>query len=92
VVYVSLKNTLRALEGAIHFNSTLEEIYRALTFEQVPKTWLKFSYPTSKNLALFLTNMKERTSFIRQWLSDKHPVTYWLPGFFDPKSFLAMVL
>jgi len=33
VVYVSLKNTLKALEGVIHINNVLEEIYKALTFE-----------------------------------------------------------
>ena len=68
VIYVSLKNTLKALEGVIHINNVLEEIYRALTFEYVPKTWFKYSYPCFKSLSLYLSNLKERTSFIRDWL------------------------
>ncbi len=83
VIYVSLKNTLKALEGVIHINSVLEEIYKALTYEYVPKTWFKYSYPSFKSLSLFLINLKERTSFIRSWLADKHPFNFWLPGFFD---------
>jgi hypothetical protein len=57
VIYVSLKNTLKALDGIIHMNSVLEEIYFALTLEQVPGTWLKYSYPTFKSLAIFLDNL-----------------------------------
>jgi len=30
--------------------------------------------------------------FIRQWLSENHPFNFWLPGFFDQKSFFTMVL
>lgn len=80
---MSLKNTLKALEGVIHINTVLEEIYKALTYEYVPKTWFKYSYPSFKSLSLFLINLKERTSFIRSWLADKHPFNFWLPGFFD---------
>ena len=92
VIYVSLKNTLKALEGVIHINTVLEEIYKALTYEQVPRTWFKYSYPTFKSLGLFLTNLKEKVTFIREWLNDKHPTNFWLPGFFDQQSFLTMLL
>jgi dynein heavy chain len=83
VIYVSLKNTLKALEGVIHINQVLEDIYKALTLEQVPMIWLKYSYPSFKQLGTFLSNLKERVSFIRFWLNDKHPFNFWLPGFFD---------
>ena len=83
VIYVSLKNTLKALEGVIHINNVLEEIYKALTYEYVPKTWYKYSYPSFRSLGNFLVNLKERVSFIRQWLNGSHPFSFWLPGFFD---------
>ena len=83
VIYVSLKNTLKALEGVIHINNVLEEIYKALTYEYVPRTWYKYSYPCFKSLSQFLANLKERIGFIRDWLTNTHPFNYWLPGFFD---------
>lgn len=33
VIYVSLKNTLKALDGVITMNQTLESIFTALTLE-----------------------------------------------------------
>ena len=36
VIYITLKNTLKALEGVMHINPQLEEVYRSLTYEHVP--------------------------------------------------------
>lgn len=37
VIYITLKNTLKALEGVMHINPLLEEVYRSLTYEHVPE-------------------------------------------------------
>lgn len=68
VIYLSLKNTLQALEGVIHINQALEEIHRSLTYEHVPTTWFKYSYPTYKSLSLYLSNLADRVTFIRSFL------------------------
>jgi dynein heavy chain len=64
VIYLSLKNTLKALEGVIHINSALEEVHRSLTLEHVPETWNKYSYPSFKSLGLFLSNLTKKVAFI----------------------------
>jgi dynein heavy chain len=71
VIYVSLKNTLKALEGVIHINANLEEVYKSLTYEHVPHTWHKYCYPTFKSLSLFLSNLQDRVAFIQSFLNDK---------------------
>jgi dynein heavy chain, axonemal len=68
VVYLSMKNTLKALEGVIHINSALEDVYRSLTYEHVPSTWYKYCYQPYKSLPLFLENLKDRVEFIRSFL------------------------
>lgn len=68
VIYVSLKNTLKALEGVAHINDTLDSIYSDITFGKVPSSWLKYSYPTFGSLAIFLSNLQERISFFKEWI------------------------
>ena len=84
VIYISLRNTLQALDGVTHITQVLEDIYFALTYEHVPKRWFKYCYPTfTADLPLFLANLRDRVEFFRGWIAHGHPVQYWLPGFFD---------
>ena len=92
VIYVSLKNTLKALEGVAHINPTLESIYSDITFGKVPSSWLKFWYPTFDSLPIFLSNLQDRILFFRGWIDWGHPQNFWLPGFFDQKSFVTTLL
>jgi len=89
---VSLKNTLKALEGVAHINKTLESIYSDITYGKVPSSWLKFCYPTFDSLAIFLNNLQDRISFFRGWIECGHPQNFWLPGFYDQKSFVTTLL
>lgn len=92
VIYVSLKNTLKALEGVAHINPTLESIYSDITYGRVPGSWLKFCYPTFDSLPIFLSNLQDRILFFRGWIDWGHPQNFWLPGFFDQKSFVTTLL
>lgn len=92
VIYVSLKNTLKALEGVAHINKTLESIYSDITYGKVPTSWLKFSYPTFDSLPIFLSNLQDRISFFKGWIDWGHPQNFWLPGFYDQKSFVTTML
>lgn len=65
VIYLSMKNTLKALEGVIHINAALDDVYKSLTYEHVPTTWYKYCYQTFKSLPLFLQNLGSRVEFIR---------------------------
>ena len=92
VIYVSLKNTLKALEGVAHINETLDSIYSDITYGKVPSSWLKYSYPTFDSLAIFFSNLQDRISFFKGWIDCGHPQNFWLPGFFDQKSFITTLL
>jgi hypothetical protein len=72
VIYITLKNTLKALEGVIHINDQLEEVYKSLTYEHVPISWNRYSYPCFKSLGLFISNLNERVDFIRSFLTSPH--------------------
>jgi dynein heavy chain, axonemal len=72
VIYITLKNTLKALEGVIHINDQLEEVYKSLTYEHVPTSWNRYSYPCFKSLGLFISHLNEKVAFIRSFLTNPH--------------------
>jgi hypothetical protein len=41
---------------------------------------------------MFLINLQERIDFFRGWIDCGHPRNFWLPGFFDQKSFVTTLL
>ena len=59
---------------------------------QVPEPWQKVAYPSHTSLGAWMADFGERTDFMRSWLTRRAPVSFWLPAFFQPQSFLTAVL
>jgi dynein heavy chain, axonemal len=59
---------------------------------QVPEQWVQLAYPSTTSLTPWLKDLKARTEFVGSWLYDGPPKATWLPGLFDPRSFLTSVL
>lgn len=54
--------------------------------------WEKVSYPSLKPLASWILDLKERVVFIREWLINGNPLSYWISGLFFPQGFLTGLL
>ena len=47
------------------------------------------SYPSFKPLAGYVTDLLERLNFLREWLEEKPPATYWISAFFFQHAFMT---
>jgi len=58
----------------------------------VPDKWLKVSFQTAyRTLADYIVELGLRLEFWRKFVATgvKETPSFWLPAFFDPKSFLT---
>jgi dynein heavy chain len=56
-----------------------------------PECGKKFLMLHLKPLASWFKDMVERVSFLRAWLMEKAPYSYWMSGFYFPQGFLTGV-
>eukprot|EP00164_Ancoracysta_twista_P004479 GFYU01006044.1.p1 GENE.GFYU01006044.1~~GFYU01006044.1.p1 ORF type:complete len:643 (-),score=209.30 GFYU01006044.1:95-2023(-) len=93
---VKMRSTLielqKALKGLVVMSSELEMMYGSFLNNQVPALWAAVAYPSLKPLASWVEDLKLRVEFMRTWLSEGLPASFWLSGFFFPQGFLTGVL
>lgn len=70
----------------------LDEMYLAFQNNMLPGLWKKASYASLKPLASWFKDMINRVQFMRNWLDNKAPFSYWMSGFYFPQGFLTGVL
>lgn len=58
----------------------------------LPGIWKSVSYSSLKPLSSWFKDMIARVNFIREWLNNKAPLSYWMSGFYFPQGFLTGVL
>jgi len=92
VMAASLKDIDLAIHGYIVMSETLDGMYLALQNNVVPGNWTKVAYPSLKPLASWYNDLKERVSFITDWLLNGTPKSFWISGFFFPQGFLTGTL
>jgi dynein heavy chain len=88
----SLTDLRNALDGIIVFSDDLDQMLSALQDLQIPARWERCSYPSSKSVTGYMTDLKKRIDFISAWHVDGPPPSYWLPGFFFNQSFITGTL
>lgn len=91
-IKTSLINLKRAIEGTALMSDELDSMFYSLLNNTVPKNWQKVAYPSLKPLASWITDLKERVSFLSSWLKNGQPNCYWMSGLFFPQGFLTGVL
>ena len=67
-------------------------MYLAFQNNTLPGIWRKVSYASLKPLASWFKDFIERVQFLRLWLEEQAPYTYWMSGFYFPQGFLTGVL
>jgi dynein heavy chain len=83
---------LKAIKGTIVMTGELDDMFSAMTNNQVPGVWTKAAYPCLKPLSSWFPDMILRVEFIRDWIDQGLPSGYWVNAFFFPQGFLTAVL
>lgn len=88
----SLAELKKAIQGLAVMSQELDEMYLAFQNNVLPGLWKTVSYSSLKPLSSWFKDMLARVSFIREWLHNKAPLSYWMSGFYFPQGFLTGVL
>jgi dynein heavy chain len=47
---------------------------------QVPASWQQRSYPSQQSLAPWVSGLAKRVNWLRRWLTEGTPNSFWLSG------------
>lgn len=70
-------------------SATLDSMYVRVQNGQVPGNWEAVSFLSLKPLGAWFEDMIERVEFMRKWLLEGTPSSFWLSGFFFPQGFMT---
>ncbi|KAK0176317.1 hypothetical protein PV328_000464 [Microctonus aethiopoides] len=92
-IHVSMENLQRAIKGFVVMSDELESVFNSLMNNQVPKLWHNVNvYPSLKSLGLWIRDLELRTDFIKTWLMNEQPISFWISGLSFPQGFITGVL
>ncbi|XP_060766195.1 dynein axonemal heavy chain 1 [Neoarius graeffei] len=92
VISQSLSDLVKALKGLVVMSSELELMANSLFINAVPEMWKAKAYPSLKPLASWVSDLLQRISFLKNWISGGIPAVFWISGFFFPQAFLTGTL
>jgi dynein heavy chain len=78
----SLVDVDKAVKGVVVMSGPLEKLGESLVYGTIPAMWKAKSYPSFKPLAGYVQDLLARLEFLRLWLDDEPPPTYWISAFF----------
>ena len=80
--------------GDLTMSEHMEELATALFLDRVPSRWESLAYPSMRALGSWLSDLQLRIAQILEWSASpgETPVVTWLPGLFNPQSFLTSVM
>ncbi|KAL0221332.1 hypothetical protein RCL1_001186 [Eukaryota sp. TZLM3-RCL] len=90
----SLKEVALGLAGDLTISEQMDRIIDALFSNRVPDNFAAVAYPSLKPLQEWFLNLLERAKQLQDWCSNLStmPSVLWLPGLFNPQSFLTAVM
>lgn len=84
----TLNQLQEAIAGKMVYTQELKRIAREVSNFSVPFEWLLLSYPTMKGIVAYLMDLRERVTWMKKWIEEGIPKSFWLAAFFYPQSFL----
>jgi dynein heavy chain len=95
----TLSDLDKGLKGQLNMSQAMEDLAAAFRINQWPGrnpfskcTWEKYAWPSQKNLISEYLDMLNRIEQLVSWSSDlTTPKCIWLPGLFNPSSYLTAV-
>ena len=92
---IKIETSLKELKGAIEGTSIMsyesDEIYNSLLINRIPLAWQKVGYSSFKSFISWKNDLMKRIEFIRDWLINGHPASFWISGLFYPQGFITGV-
>lgn len=89
VMTATLRQAIQAAKGHIVMSAELEMVLDRIYDNRVPLPWKKVSYPSLKPLSSWFEDYLKRVQFMRSWIDQGPPESYWVSGFFFTQSFLT---
>ena len=82
------------IKGYLTVSDAMEELANALYLDRVPKRWEQLAYPSLRSLSAWVSDLVNRISQLNDWVASPldTPVVTWLPGLFNPPSFLTAIM
>ena len=71
----------------------METLMAAIFVNQVPAPWAKLGFPSTRGLASWLDNLRQRLDQLNAWKDDpqRKPAVTFLNRLFNPQSFLTAI-
>jgi len=91
-IKMSLETLQKAIKGLTVMSGEFEKMYECFIFNMVPPMWQKVAYPCLKPLSSWFPDMLARVDFMRGWLMQGPPKSFWISGFFFPQGFMTGTL
>ncbi|KAJ1516905.1 hypothetical protein HMI54_007793 [Coelomomyces lativittatus] len=89
----SLKELDLGLKGDLTITESMESLMNAIFLGVVPSSWEKLAYPSLNPLAAWYADLLQRIKELEGWVSEfQLPSVVWLPGLFNPQSFLTAIM
>jgi dynein heavy chain, axonemal len=90
-----ISSTLISLRDAVQGLKTMsaddEDALKTMKIGNIPPKWLRISYASNRRLAAYFSNLLLRIDFLKTWVKDGQPITFWMSAFFSPSAFLTAV-
>lgn len=83
-----------AFRGELTMTEKMEALMGAIYLNQIPAPWAKIAYPSTRGLASWLDNLKQRLDQLNLWKEDptKIPNVTFINRLFNPQSFLTAIM
>lgn len=89
VMLKTLKLLGNAIKGIVVMSSQLEDMFNAFLLQKVPPVWETVSYPCLKPLNSWIQDFEQRLLFMKDWLLNGPPCSFWVPCFYFPQGFMT---
>jgi dynein heavy chain, axonemal len=92
-IRTSLAELTLGFKGDLVMSESMDALANALAQDRVPLSWAAVAYPSLRPLSSWMKNLNARHAQLAEWSSSPRtlPNTVWLPGLFNPASFLTAV-
>ena len=88
----SLSELLMGLSGELTISESMDKLMMAIYVSSIPETWVKLAYASLRPLMPWWKDLLDRHKQLVDWSAELTlPASVWLPGLFNPSSFLTAV-
>jgi len=93
VIKKSLEELRDGLAGKLNMTDDMESLAMKLFINMQPDLWIKYGYPSNKNLADWFADLMRRCEQLEEYQTELEvPRALWISGMFNPMSFITAVM